>query len=162
MRRLSLTLIATAAAITLAGCGKSSSNAPAASAGQATAAPTPEQIKALQATLPAPYNTADLDNGQAKFALCSSCHTLSQGGPTMTGPNLYGILGEKAGVRAGFKFSDGMVAAGFVWDAAHLDTWITDPKAMIPGTKMTFAGLKDAKDRTDVIAYLMTQMGFKP
>lgn len=166
MRRLGLTLIATAAAITLAGCGKSSSNAPNASAGQAAApaaaAPTPEQVKALQATLPAPYNTADLDNGQAKFAICSSCHTLSQGGPMMTGPNLYGILGEKAGVRAGFKFSDGMIAAGFVWDAAHLDTWIADPKAMIPGTKMAFAGLKDAKDRTDVIAYLMTQTGFKP
>jgi len=55
-----------------------------------------------------------------------------------------------------------MKAAGFTWDAAHLDTWITDPKVMIPGTKMTFAGLKDAKDRTDVIAYLMVQTGYKP
>ena len=164
MRRLGLTLIATAAVITLTGCGKSSTGAPNTdqAAAPATAAPTAEQVKALQATLPTPYNTADLDNGQAKFALCSSCHTLSQGGPMMTGPNLYAILGEKAGVRAGFKFSDGMAAAGFTWDAAHLDTWITDPKAMIPGTKMSFAGLKDPKDRTDVIAYLMTQTGFKP
>ncbi len=166
MRRLGLTLIATAIAATLAGCGKSSTTAPAAAGDQAAApsapAPTADQMKALQASLPAPYNTADLDNGQAKFALCASCHTLSQGGPTMTGPNLYAILGEKAGVRAGFKFSDGMVAAGFTWDAAHLDTWITDPKVMIPGTKMTFAGMKDPKDRTDVIAYLMTQTGYKP
>ena len=166
MRRLGLTLVATAAAVTLAGCGKSSTSPPAASSDQAAApaaaAPTPEQAKALQAALPAPYNTADLDNGAAKFALCSSCHTLSQGGPVMTGPNLYGILGEKAGVRAGFTFSEPMKAAGFTWDAGRLDTWITDPKVMIPGTKMTFAGLKDPKDRTDVIAYLMIQTGYKP
>jgi cytochrome c len=166
MRRLGLTLIATAVAVTLSGCGKSSTSSPT-PASEPAAAPaaaplTPEQTKALQASLPAPYNTADLDNGAAKFALCSSCHTLSQGGPTMTGPNLYGILGEQAGVRVGYTFSDPMKAAGFTWDAAHMDTWITDPKAMIPGTKMTFAGLKDPKDRTDVIAYVMVQTGFKP
>jgi cytochrome c len=166
MRHLGLTLVATAIAVTLAGCGKSSTSSPPAASEQAAApaaaALTPEQTKALEAALPAPYNAADLDNGAAKFALCSSCHTLSQGGPVMTGPNLYGILGEKAGVRAGYTFSDPMKASGFTWDAAHLDTWITDPKAMIPGTKMTFAGLKDPKDRTDVIAYLMVQTGFKP
>lgn len=166
MRRLGLTLVATA--IVLSGCSKPSISPPAETstadqaATSATQGPTPEQIKATQAALPAPYNSADLANGQAKFALCSSCHTLSQGGPVMTGPNLYGILGEKAGVRAGFKFSDPMKAAGFTWDAGHLDTWITDPKVMIPGTKMTFAGLKDPKDRTDVIAYLMVQTGYKP
>ena len=168
MRHLGLTLVATAIAVTLAGCSKSSTNTSAAtsSTGQVAApaaAPlTAEQKKAVLATLPAPYNAADIDNGEAKFALCSSCHTLSEGGPVMTGPNLYHILGEKAGVRPGFKFSDPMMAAGFTWDATHLDTWITDPKVMIPGTKMTFAGLKDPKDRTDVIAYLMIQTGYKP
>jgi cytochrome c len=168
MRRLGLTLIATAAAVTLSGCGKPSTSSPAASSssGQAAApaaAPLSDaEKKAIQATYPAPYNTADLENGAAKFALCSSCHTLSEGGPVMTGPNLWHILGEKAGVREGYKFSDPMKAAGFTWDPAHLDTWITDPKVMIPGTKMTFAGLKDPKDRTDVIAYLMVQTGYKP
>ena len=167
MRRLGLTLVATAVAVSLSACGKPSSNTPAATSTEQAAGPTAapltaEQKKAILATLPAPYNTADLDNGEAKFALCSSCHTLSEGGPVMTGPNLYHIIGEKAGVRPGFKFSEPMVAAGFTWDPAHLDTWITDPKAMIPGTKMTFAGLKDPKDRTDVIAYLMIQTGYKP
>jgi cytochrome c len=52
-----------------------------------------------------------------------------------------------------------MKVAGFIWDAAHLDTWINDPKAMLPGNKMTFLGIKDAKDRTDVIAYLMVESG---
>jgi cytochrome c len=167
MRRLGLPLVATAFAVSLSACGKPSTNTPATTGADQSAAPaaaplTPAQKKAILATLPAPYNAADIDNGEAKFALCSSCHTLSQGGPVMTGPNLYHILGEKAGVRPGYKFSDPMVAAGFTWDAAHLDTWITDPKAMIPGTKMTFAGMKDAKDRTDVIAYLMIQTDYKP
>ena len=166
MRRLGMTFVATAIAVTLAGCGKSSTTPPAdtSASGQApaAAAPTPEQVKAIQASLPAPYNTADLDNGASKFALCSSCHTLSEGGPVMTGPNLWHIIGEKAGVRDGYKFSDPMKAAGFTWDSAHLDTWITDPKVMLPGTKMTFAGMKDPKDRTDVIAYLMVQTGYKP
>jgi len=167
MRRLGLTLVATTIAVSLSACGKSSTGTPAATGAEQSAAPaaaplTAEQKKAILVTLPAPYNAADIDNGEAKFALCSSCHTLSQGGPVMTGPNLYHILGEKAGVRPGYKFSDPMVAAGFTWDAAHLDTWITDPKAMLPGTKMTFAGLKDPKDRTDVIAYLMIQTGYKP
>jgi len=167
MRRLGLTLVATAVAVSLSACGKPSTGTPAATSTEQAAGPTAapltaEQKKAILATLPAPYNTADIDNGEAKFALCSSCHTLSEGGPVMTGPNLYHIIGEKAGVRPGFKFSEPMVAAGFTWDPAHLDTWITDPKAMIPGTKMTFAGLKDPKDRTDVIAYLMIQTGYKP
>jgi cytochrome c len=166
MRRLGLPLVATVIAVSLSACGKPSTNTPATTADQsaapAAASLTPAQKKAILVTLPAPYNAADIDNGEAKFALCSSCHTLSQGGPVMTGPNLYHILGEKAGVRPGYKFSDPMVAAGFTWDAAHLDTWITDPKVMIPGTKMTFAGLKDAKDRTDVIAYLMIQTDYKP
>jgi cytochrome c len=160
MRRLGLTLVVTA--IALSGCGKKSTSPPAdtSASGQAAApaaALTPDQVKAAQAALPAPYNTADLDNGAAKFALCSSCHTLTQGGPVMTGPNLWHILGEKAGVREGYKFSDPMKAAGFTWDPAHLDTWITDPKAMIPGTKMTFPGFKDPKDRIDVIAYLKAE-----
>jgi cytochrome c len=80
----------------------------------------------------------------------------------MTGPNLYGVFGRKAASVPGFSYSDPLKAAGWKWDAQHIDTWITDPKADLPGTKMTFAGLKDPKDRTDVIAYLMVNTGYKP
>ena len=80
----------------------------------------------------------------------------------MTGPNLHGVFGRKAASIAGFNYSDALKASGWTWDAAHVDTWITDPKAALPGAKMTFAGLKDPKDRTDLIAYLMIRTGFKP
>jgi cytochrome c len=168
MRHLGLTLAAAAIAATaLAACNKSANTPPsgagAASTPTAAAAPmTDEEKKAALAKLPAPFNTADLDNGESKFALCSTCHTVQQGGPNMTGPNLYGVFGRKAATLAGFSYSDALKAAGWTWDAPHLDTWITDPKVAAPGTKMTFAGLKDPKDRTDVIAYLMIRTGFKP
>jgi cytochrome c len=168
MRHLGLTLAAaTIAAMALAGCNKSATSPPADNGPPAasTIAPPPltdDQKKALLAKLPAPYNTADLANGESKFALCATCHSLPQGGPNMTGPNLYGIFGRKAATAPGFSYSDVLKASGWTWDAARIDTWITDPKVALPGTKMTFAGLKDPKDRTDVIAYLMIGTGFKP
>ena len=165
MRHLGSTLAAAAmAAAALAACNKT----PTAPAADQAATATPpsamsdaDKQKAL-AALPAPYNTADLANGESKFALCSTCHTLPEGGPNMTGPNLHGVFGRKAGVTPGYTYSDVLKATGWTWDAARIDTWITDPKAADPGTKMTFVGLKDPKDRTDVIAYLMIGTGFKP
>jgi cytochrome c len=134
-----LSLIAAASLLTA--CGKSqtasSSGESAAAPAAAPAEPTPEQAKALIATLPAPYNAADLDNGKHKFAQCRSCHTTAEGGPNMTGPNLWGIFGRKAGSLDNFSYSDGLKAAGWTWDAEHLDKWIADPRADIPGTKMT-------------------------
>ena len=121
-----------------------------------------EDKKAALAKLPAPYAAADLANGESKFALCSTCHSLPAGAPNMTGPNLHGIFGRKAGTVPGFSYSDVLKASGWTWDAARIDTWITDPKVALPGTKMTFAGLKDPKDRTDTIAYLMVMTGYKP
>jgi cytochrome c len=160
--RLSVCLILSVASL-LWSCGKPAANnadqpaaptEPASAPAPAAAAPTDAQKKALLATLPAAYQGADLDNGQAKFALCKSCHTTAQGGADMTGPNLFGIFGRKAGAKAGFAYSDGLKAAGLTWDAPHLDTWITNPRGMVPATKMTYAGMESAKDRTDLIAYL--------
>jgi cytochrome c len=53
-------------------------------------------------------------------------------------------------------------AAGFIWDGEHLDKWLADPRGFLPGTKMSFAGLKDPKDRIDLIAYLKVETGYKP
>ncbi len=81
--------------LVLAGCGQGGSS----SSSQPAAPPpplTPAQVKTLVDTLPAPYNTGDPEAGKADFTQCAACHTTVQGGPNMTGPNLYGIFGRKA------------------------------------------------------------------
>jgi cytochrome c len=111
------------------------------------------------AQLPEQYRTADLENGKSKFMLCRSCHTLTDGGPNGVGPNLYRVFGRQAGTKGDYKYSDAVKNAGFKWDAEHIDHWLTKPKDYLPGTKMTFVGLPDAKDRTDLIAYLKVETG---
>ncbi|HVN02115.1 MAG TPA: cytochrome c family protein [Caulobacteraceae bacterium] len=157
-------------ALSLAGCGgpsSSSSSNTSAAGGQAAAPSAPvtltdAQKKQLVAELPAAYQAADLSNGEAKFAVCRSCHTTAQGGDDMTGPNLWGIFGRKAGSKTGFAYSDDMKNAGWTWDADRLDKWITNPKTVLPGTKMTFIGMPDANDRRDVIAFLKAQTSPAP
>ena len=163
MRRLVPIVALAGLAAVLAGCNKGGSANQAASnetSSAATTTPAPEltdaQKKTLVASLPAPYNTGDLANGEEKFAICKSCHTVTQGGPDMTGPNLYGVFGRKVASKPGFNYSDALKALSYTWDADHLDKWLTDPKAVAPNTKMTFVGFKDPKDRIDVIAYLKT------
>jgi cytochrome c len=102
--------------------------------------------------------TADVAKGAQVFKKCGSCHVDVQGGPNGIGPNLYHVVGEAVGQGAGgYPFSDALKAVGGNWDWDKLDHWLTSPKAMAPGTKMTFAGLDDPQDRANVIAYLNTQ-----
>jgi cytochrome c len=154
--RISVLALAAASTLVLAGCGQNSSQSGETAAPAAPVQLTPDQVKTLLAQLPAPYNTGNIVNGKAKFTQCAACHTTAQGGPNLTGPNLYGIFGRKAGSVDGFAYSDAMKAAGWTWDAPRIDTWITNPHAVLATTKMSFVGLKDPKDRTDVIAYLKT------
>ncbi len=153
----------TAAAV--AACGQSQSDSGAAT-GSAAPAPAPAmseaEKQALLASLPAPYNAADLANGESKFALCRSCHTITPGGANMTGPNLHGVFGRKAAQVEKYRYSDALRTSGIVWDASHLDEWLAKPMTYLPGTKMSFAGVKDADDRRDLIAYLMVETGHKP
>ncbi len=146
-------LVVAAASLALAGCGQNGSS----SSGNAAPPPpplTPAQVKALVATLPAPYDTGDPETGKADFTQCAACHTTVQGGSNMTGPNLYGIFGRKAGSAPDYAYSDALKSAGWTWDAPRVDKWITNPRAVLPNTKMTFVGLPDPKARLDVIAYL--------
>jgi len=119
-----------------------------------TACGPKEKPVASLADLPAPYNAADVARGKVLWAQCRSCHTLTRDGPNGKGPNLHGIFGRKVGTSKGFKFSEPVKKAGFVWEYDHLDQWLQKPKDFIPGTKMSFKGFADAADRRDVIAYL--------
>ncbi len=124
--------------------------------------PTPAEKAAMLAALPAPYNTADLDNGRRVFARCRSCHTLTEGGPNITGPNLFGVFGRHVGGRTDYNYSTAVRNADFVWDAGRLDHWLENPRTFLKGTKMTFAGIPDPEDRRDVIAFLKVETGYAP
>jgi cytochrome c len=102
---------------------------------------------------------ADINAGKQVATKCQSCHNLDSGGPNMTGPNLYGVLGRKPGTHPGFAYSQGMTDFGAkqpTWDFVHINDFITAPQKYIDGTKMTFVGLKQRQDRINVIAYLNT------
>lgn len=156
-------LLALSPALGLAACGDSGSNdAPPPAAAPVPPPPTEAEKAALLASLPAPYDAADLENGRRAFARCRSCHTITPNGPNMTGPNLYGVFGRQAGTQARYNYSKPVQQAGFAWDAERLDHWLQNPRTFLPGNKMTFPGLPDAADRRDVIAFLKVETGYRP
>ncbi|MEO6198723.1 MAG: cytochrome c family protein [Sphingomicrobium sp.] len=100
---------------------------------------------------------ADAAKGAQVFNKCTACHNATKGGPNGLGPNLWGVLGEPVGKGKGFAFSDALSKIGGTWNWDNLDHWLASPRAMAPGTKMTFAGLGNPQERADVIAYLNQQ-----
>src|SRR5205085_8032560 len=96
----------------------------------------------------------DAKRGAQMFRQCMACHS-SEPGEHMTGPSLAHVWGRKAGTVEGFtRYSDAMKHANVTWDEATLDQWLADPERFMPGTSMTFQGLKAPRDRGDVSAYL--------
>jgi cytochrome c len=71
-----------------------------------------------------------------------------------TGPSLHGVVGRRSGTVPDYEYSDAMRRTRLVWDEATLDRWLAGPRALVPGTRMSFPGLPDRQDRRDVIAYL--------
>ncbi|WGM29825.1 cytochrome c family protein [Brevundimonas sp. NIBR11] len=119
---------------------------------------------AAEAELPPDWGTvlpaADLAAGEAAFARCQACHNIAAGGPDGIGPNLYGVVGGPVMHRAGFAYSDAMAAhkaEAPTWGYDQLNTFITAPNRYVPGTKMSFAGLRDTPTRINLIAYLRSQ-----
>ena len=97
------------------------------------------------------------DAGEAIFKKnCFVCHA-TEPGKNKLGPSLAGIVGRKAGSVPGYAYSDANKNSGVTWDDATLDTYLTDPRKFVPGTKMIFAGLKNADDRKALIEYLKKQ-----
>jgi cytochrome c len=88
-------------------------------------------------------------------ARCGFCHSVEPG-RNGTGPSLFGVFGRKAGQAPGFSYSDANRGADVIFDTATLEKYLTSPRAVIPGTTKSFAGLRNAEQRADVIAYLAT------
>jgi len=164
MTRLILPALAT---VLLVACGGTSDSADAAATNtQPAVEPTPATAPAAT---PAPSEdsapvaldlaAADLTNGARQYRRCQSCHTIDEGGRNTVGPNLYGVVGSPAASREGFSYSRQLTEAGLVWDIETLNAWIENPRALVPGNRMSFVGLRNAEDRRDVIAYIASQTG---
>lgn len=96
----------------------------------------------------------DAARGANVFRACAACHSLAAG-EHLTGPSLAGVWRHKAASAKGFaRYSQALERSGLVWNADTLDRWLADPEGLVPGTSMTFPGLRDARSRQDLIAYL--------
>jgi cytochrome c len=96
----------------------------------------------------------DAKRGAQLFGQCLACHSTTAG-EHLTGPSLAHVWNHKAASSEGFqRYSDALKKSGIVWNDATLDQWLASPETLVPGTSMTFQGIKDAKLRQDVIAYL--------
>lgn len=121
-------------------------------AATSAAAPTADSTDTLDGTTLASL-TGDAAHGKTVFAQCQACHSL-EAGKNMIGPSLAGVVGRKAGTEAGYTYSAANKNSGITWSAEKLFQYLEKPARVVPGTKMSFAGLPKAQDRADVIAYL--------
>ena len=107
----------------------------------------------------------DVAAGQRVFNQCRACHVIDAGARSTVGPNLHGVFGRHAGTLEGFRYSAAMKAkgeGGLVWSEETLRPYLTNPKEVVPGTAMSFPGLKNPQQVNDVIAYLRKASGATP
>jgi cytochrome c len=105
---------------------------------------------ALAARPPAPVQPPRAD----AFAPCAACHSAEREAPSRLGPNLFGVFGRHSAAVPGYAYSDAMRKSGLVWDRATLDRYLENPRAVVPGTRMPFSGMRDPAQREAVIAFL--------
>jgi cytochrome c len=96
----------------------------------------------------------NLGHGEKVFKKCSACHQIASGGKNMIGPNLWSVIGRKAGSVSDYKYSKAMVAYGKEWTYEEMNNYLIKPQAYVKGTKMAFAGLRKEKDRASVILFM--------
>jgi cytochrome c len=95
----------------------------------------------------------DPARGEQRFVDCAACHA-PQPGVTNVGPSLTGVFGRKAGTLGDFRYSPALKRSGITWTAQTIDTFIAEPLKLVPANRMPYAGMTDAADRADLIAYL--------
>ena len=103
------------------------------------------------------FASTSVEDGAKVFKKCAACHSIAEGGANKIGPALWGVLGRKAGSVPDYKYSKALVAYGKSWSFEEMNGFLIKPKDWIKGTKMSFAGLKDAKERAAVILYMNTE-----
>jgi len=150
-----LYLILFCSLLIVSGCAQDGASSAAADANSGVATAAESDDGGLEALLA----SADPDMGQRQFIYCQACHTTEPGGGNKVGPNLAGIIGRPAAQADGFVYSSALSEADLVWDVATLDQWIDNPAALVPGTTMVFAGIMDAQQRANLIAYLREATG---
>lgn len=101
-----------------------------------------------------PAAAQDADKGKQVFNMCSPCHSIGPGAQNKIGPELNGLDGRHSGTVANFDYSDANKNSGIVWNEATFKQYIKSPSAMIPGTKMPFAGIKNQQEITDLWVYI--------
>ena len=100
------------------------------------------------------FASTNADDGAKVFKKCAACHSIAEGGANKIGPALWGVIGRKAGSVPNYKYSKAMAAYSKNWSFEEMNGFLIKPKDWIKGTKMSFAGLKNAKDRASVILYM--------
>jgi len=100
------------------------------------------------------FASASASDGQKVFKKCAACHSIAKDGANKIGPALWGVIGRQAGSISGYKYSKAMSAHGKKWSFEEMNGFLIKPKDWIKGTKMSFAGLKNEKDRASVILYM--------
>ena len=100
--------------------------------------------------------TGNASTGAALFNRCAICHSNAKGAPNKLGPNLFGVVGRKAGSYPGFSYSSAMKRSRITWTAAKLTAYLAAPQEVVPGNNMPFAGIANAQQRADLVAYLGT------
>jgi cytochrome c len=118
----------------------------------AAAQPVAEPLPDFAAVLP----TADVNHGKEVAGRCQQCHDESKGGPNKIGPNLWGVIDRARASHPGFSYSSAMSASHDPWTYDKLFVFLKAPQTTVPGTKMSFAGLRSTQDRVDLLAYLRT------
>ena len=121
----------------------------------------PLLLTAQLMTATAALADGDATHGKQIFNKCMVCHSI-QAGVNKIGPSLHGVVGRKAGTVDGYNYTDAMKNSGFTWDEATLNKYLTNPRKLVPGTRMIFVGLPKEPDRLDVIAYLKQAGGSAP
>ena len=117
----------------------------------------PSAVAASLALAASVVQAQDAENGAEVFKRCRACHEVGDTAKNKVGPILNGIIGRKAGTIEGFNYSDANKKAGadgWVWTEEKMMAYLLNPRTAMPGNKMAYAGLKDERDRKDLIAYL--------